>query len=57
MVIPILEACHFEASEDIMTKFKSQALNIIRIKYKKAAGSVKPPSFIPALWKSGIFTS
>ena len=25
--------CHFEVSEDIMTKLKSQALYIIRIKY------------------------
>ena len=31
--IMTLETCYFEASEDIMTKFKSQALHIIRIKY------------------------
>ena len=28
-----LKALHFQASEDILTKFKSQALQIIRIKY------------------------
>ena len=28
-----LKTCYFEASEDIMTKFKSQALHFIRIKY------------------------
>ena len=27
MVIPTLKTCYFEASEDIMTKFKSQALH------------------------------
>ena len=34
----------FEASEDIMTKFKSQALHVLRIKYSKAGGSGNPPS-------------
>ena len=29
-----LKSWHFEASEDIMTKFKTQALHIIRIKYQ-----------------------
>ena len=29
--IMTLETCYFEASEDIMTKFKSQALHIIRL--------------------------
>ena len=33
MVISTLKSWHFEASEDIMTKFKSQGLYIIRIKY------------------------
>ena len=28
-----LRTCHFEASKDIMTKFKSQALHTARIKY------------------------
>ena len=45
--------CHFEASEDIMTKFKSQALNFKRIKCWKAGGSGNPPSLIPSnkVWK------
>ena len=33
MVIPTFKTCYFEASEDIITKFKSQALNITKIKY------------------------
>ena len=33
MVIPTLKTCYFEASEDIMTKLKSQALYIKKIKY------------------------
>ena len=37
-----------------MTKFKSQALHIIRIKYWKASGSGNPPSLIPALRKIAI---
>ena len=45
---------HFEASEDIMMKFKSQALHIIIIKYCNAGGSGNPPSIIPALWNIGI---
>ena len=36
---------NFEASEDIMTKFKSQGLHIIRIKYLNASGS-GPPAFL-----------
>ena len=55
MVIPTLKTCYFEASEDIMTKFKSQALHIIRIKYWKASGSGNPPSLIPALRKIAIY--
>ena len=31
--IPSLMTCHFESRKDIMTKFKSQALHDIRIKY------------------------
>ena len=49
-----LKSCHFEARKDIMTKFKSQALQIIRIKYWKASGSGNSPSFISALWNIGI---
>ena len=33
MVIPTSKTCYFEASEDVITKFKSQGLHIIRIKY------------------------
>ena len=54
MGIPNLRTCHFEASEDIMTKFKSQAFHTTRIKYLKTSGSGNPPSFIPALWNIGI---
>ena len=32
-----LKSWPFEGSEDIMTKFKTQALHIIRIKYRKVA--------------------
>ena len=46
MVLQNLEACHFEASEDIITKLKSKALHIRRIKYKKAGGSGNPSSLI-----------
>ena len=49
-----LKCWHFEASEDIMTKFKSQGLHIIRIKYWNASGSGFPPSLIPTLWNIGI---
>ena len=49
-----LKSWHFEASEDIMTKFKSQVLYIIRIKYWNAGGSSNPPSLIPTLWNLGI---
>ena len=44
-----LKSWHFEASEDIMTKFRLQALHIQRIKYWNAGGSGSPPSFNPAL--------
>ena len=43
MVIPTLKTCYFEASEGIITKFESQALHIIKIKYWKASGSGIPP--------------
>ena len=49
-----LKCWHFEASEDIMTKFKSRCLHIIRIKYWIANASGSPPSFIPAPWNIGI---
>ena len=49
-----LKCWHFEASEDIITKFKSQGLHIKRIKYWKASGSGNPPSLIPALRNIGI---
>ena len=45
-----LKCWHFEASEDIMIKFKSQGLYIIRIKYWNASGSGPLPSLIPTLW-------
>ena len=54
MGIPTLRACHFEASENIVTKFKLQVLNVIRIKYENAGGSGNPPSLISALWNIGI---
>ena len=54
MVIPTLKNCYFEVSEDIMTKFKLQALHIIRIKCWKAIGSRNPPSFIPTLQKIAL---
>ena len=41
----------FEASEDIMSKFKSQDLHI---KYWNADGSGNPPFLIFALWNIGI---
>ena len=37
-----------------MTKFESQALYVISIKYWKAGGSGNPPFLIPALWNIGI---
>ena len=39
-----------------MTKFESQALHVIRIKYWKAGGSGNPPSLIHALWNIRRFT-
>ena len=55
MVIPTLKTCYFVVSEDIMTKFESQALHIIRIKHWKASGSGKPPFLIHVLRKIAIF--
>ena len=46
---PNLRPCHFEASEDTMTKSKSQAVHVIRIKSWKAGGSGNLPSlFLPS---------
>ena len=39
MVITILKTCYFKASEDILTKFKSQALYIVSIKYVDMNGN------------------
>ena len=50
----ISKSWHFAASEDIMTKSKSQGLHIIRIKYWNASGSGPPPSLILAHWNIGI---
>ena len=50
----LLKSWHFEASEDIITKFKSQGLYTIKIKYWNASGSGFPPSLIPALRNIGI---
>jgi hypothetical protein len=52
--IPTLKSWHFEATEDIMTKSKSQGLHIRRIKHWNASGSGSPTSLIPALWNIGI---
>ena len=53
--IPTLRTCHFEASEDIMTEFKSQAFHTRRIKQLKVSGSGNPPSLIPALRNISIY--
>ena len=46
---------HFEASEDIISKFRSQGLYyIIRIKYWNVSGNGSPPSLIPILWNISI---
>ena len=37
-----------------MTKFKSQGLHIIQIKYWNVSGSGSAPSLIPTLWNIGI---
>ena len=53
-----LKCWHFVASEDSITKFKSQGLYTIKIKYWNASGSGRgsgfPPSLIPALRNIGI---
>ena len=52
--ISTLKSWHFEVSENIITKFKSQGLYTIKIKYWNATGSGFPPSLISALWNIGI---
>ena len=42
-----LQSWHFEASEDIMAKFKSQFLHIIIIQYWNAGGSGNPAFLTP----------
>ena len=54
MKLKTSKSWHFEASEDIMTKFESQALHIIKIKYWIASRSGNPPSLIPAFQKIAI---
>ena len=45
---------HFEGSENVITKFKSQGLYTIKINYWKASGCGFPPSLIPTLQNIGI---
>ena len=52
--ISTLKSWHFEASENIITKFKSQGLYTMKIKYWNASGSGFPPFLIPALQNIGI---
>ena len=52
--ISTLKSWHFAASEDIITKFKSQGLYTIKIKYLDASGSAFPPSLFPAPRNIGI---
>ena len=54
MKLKTFKSWHFEASEDIKTKFKSQALHIIKIKYWNAGRSGNPPFLIHVLWNIGI---
>ena len=49
-----LKCWHFVASEDSITKFKSQGLYTIKLKYWNANGSGFPPSLIPALWNIDV---
>ena len=52
--ISTLKCWHFEAREDVMTKFRSQGLHIKRIKYGNASGSGFPPYLNPTLWNIDI---
>jgi hypothetical protein len=54
MKLKTSKSWHFEASADIMAKFKSKALHIIRIEYCNAGWSGNSPSLIPTLWNIGI---
>jgi hypothetical protein len=54
MKLKTSKSWHFEAMEDIIAKFKSKALHIIRIEYFNAGGIGNSPSLIPALWNIGI---
>ena len=49
-----LKCWHFIASEDAITKFKSQGPYTIKINYWNASGSGFPPSLIPVLRNIGI---
>ena len=49
-----LKSWHFEASEDIITKFKLQGLYTIKMKHWNAIGSGFPPFLNPTLWNIGI---
>ena len=53
MVIPTLKTCHFEASEIIMTKFKSQVLLIKKNQILRSWWEWQP-SLIPVLWNIDI---
>ena len=52
--VTMLNSWHFEASEDVITKFKLQGLYTINIKYWNANWSGFPPSLIHALQNIGI---
>ena len=54
MKLKTSKSLHFEASKDIITKFKSQGLYTIKIRYWSASGSGFPPTLIPALRKIGL---
>jgi hypothetical protein len=45
MVIPTSKTCYFAASEDIMTKVKSQALHVTRIPTVCKTGKKKSDFF------------
>ena len=49
-----LKSWHFKTSEDIMMKFKSQALHTPRTKDCNAGGSGNPPFIIYTLWNIDI---
>ena len=53
MVIPTSKTCYFETS---ITKFKSQALNVIKIKYWKVSGSSNPPALLRKIAFLGLKT-